>query len=212
MVKIKRSVEENPRPRLIRPVGFSSTRTKTSTWSGAPGTGGVSISTVRKKPKRSIRCRDRRICSASYQAASNWRISRRITSSRVRVFPSTFTRRTYTRRFGSTKKVSTASRLSRSTSGTVLTLAKAYPRAPSLALIASDAALTALAEKTSPGAILTKARNSSSSPSRSPAKRTSLTVKRSPSLMVIVMAISRRSGEIVTCGVSTENSRKPRSR
>jgi hypothetical protein len=76
------------------PVARSFTVTLTSTWSGADGTAGVSMFTDSKKPRRSIRSRDSRTRSESYQADSNWRTSRRITSSRVRVLPAIFTRRT----------------------------------------------------------------------------------------------------------------------
>ena len=45
-------------------------------------------------PSRSTRVRDLLILSPSYQPVSVWRISRRITSSRVRVLPETLMRRT----------------------------------------------------------------------------------------------------------------------
>ena len=116
---------EKPAPNIRLPVGRSLTEKLTSTWSVVPGTDGVSTLTSSKKPRRSTRVRERLILEASYQPLSIWRISRRTTSSRVRVLPLTSIRRTYTRRPGSTKIVNATSRLSRSTSGEALTLAKA---------------------------------------------------------------------------------------
>ena len=68
-------------------------------------------------------------------------------------------------------------------------------------------ALTFSAEKVSPGLTVISLLRSSSRPSRSPASLTSLTEYLSPSVMDRVMKMSLRSGEIVTCGESTLNSR-----
>ena len=75
-------------------MGRSVTLTSMSTWSGEPGTLTVSRLTSEKKPSLSMRCFERCSFSAEYQPPSSWRISRRMTSSRVVVLPEMLMRRT----------------------------------------------------------------------------------------------------------------------
>ena len=88
------SAVEKPAPSERLPVGFSLTVMVRSTWSSVPGTSLVSTLTSLKKPRRSTRSRESLIRLPSYQVDSNWRNSRRTTSSRVRVLPATLMRRT----------------------------------------------------------------------------------------------------------------------
>ncbi len=65
------------------------------------------------------------MAACEYQLPSNWRISRRMTSSLVRVLPLNTTLRTLTRGPGTTWRLMPTVLASRSTSGTGLTWAKA---------------------------------------------------------------------------------------
>ena len=65
------------------------------------------------------------MAACEYQAFSNWRISRRSTSSEVRALPLNTIRRTFTRGPGITCMLMATVRASRSTAGTGFTLAKA---------------------------------------------------------------------------------------
>ncbi len=88
------SAEEKPAPSDRLPLCFSLTETVRSTWSEVPGTSVLSTETSLKKPSRSTRSRESLILRPSYHDDSNWRNSRRITSSRVLLLPETLTRRT----------------------------------------------------------------------------------------------------------------------
>ena len=77
----------------MEPVLRSTTVTSTSAWSVVPATGGVSMLTSSKYPRRRMRTFERSIRGPSYQADSSCRISRRITSSFVRALPLMLIRR-----------------------------------------------------------------------------------------------------------------------
>ena len=87
----------------------SSTLKLTSTRSGAPGTGVVSESTFFTYGRRWMRCFERSSAAFESQPPSSWRISRRSTSSLMRLEPPNVMFRTYTRLPGSTKNVSETS-------------------------------------------------------------------------------------------------------
>ena len=80
------SCEEMPAPKLSSPVGTSVTSTVSTERSGAlPSL--VRISTLSKKPRFRMRCRERRIRAELKASPSTSRNSRRITSSTVRTLP-----------------------------------------------------------------------------------------------------------------------------
>ncbi len=83
-----------PTPAEMLPDARSLTVKLTSTWSGLPGTAGVSTVTSSKKPSRSRRTRERSTAAEEKVVASSWRISRRITSSAVFSLPAKLMRRT----------------------------------------------------------------------------------------------------------------------
>ena len=106
-------------------LGPSSILKFTSTRSGAPLTGVVSKSTFFTYGRRWMSCLERSSEVFDSQPPSSWRISRRMTSSLMRLAPEKVMLRTYTRLPGSTKKVSDTWCVALSGVGTGSTLAKA---------------------------------------------------------------------------------------